>query len=39
MSAEIWDLYDEQGNKTGETWERSRAGKYPKGGAISYVIS
>ena len=31
MSAEIWDLYDEQGNKTGETWERSRAGEIPEG--------
>ncbi len=28
---EIWDLYDEQGNKTGETWERSRAQEIPKG--------
>ena len=25
MSMEIWDLYDEQGQKTGEIWERSRA--------------
>ena len=31
MSAEIWDLYDEQGNKTGETWERSRASEIPEG--------
>ena len=31
MSAEIWDLYDEQGNKTGETWERSRAKEIPEG--------
>ena len=31
MSAEIWDLYDEQGNKTGETWERSRDGEIPEG--------
>ena len=28
---EIWDLYDEEGNKTGETWERSRADKIPAG--------
>ena len=28
---EIWDLYDEQGNKTGETWERSRAKEIPDG--------
>jgi len=28
---EIWDLYDEQGNKTGETWERSRAYEIPAG--------
>ena len=28
---EIWDLYDEQGNKTGETWERSRAMEIPEG--------
>ena len=28
---EIWDLYDEQGNKTGETWERSRAKEIPEG--------
>ncbi len=28
---EIWDLYDEQGNKTGETWERSRAQEIPEG--------
>ena len=27
---EIWDLYDEQGQKTGETWERSRAGEIPE---------
>ena len=28
---EIWDLYDEQGRKTGETWERSRAREIPDG--------
>ena len=28
---EIWDLYDEQGNKTGETWERARANEIPEG--------
>ena len=28
---ELWDLYDEYGNKTGETWERSRAGEIPEG--------
>ena len=28
---EIWDLYDEQGQKTGETWERSRAKEIPEG--------
>ena len=28
---EIWDLYDERGNKTGETWERSRAREIPEG--------
>lgn len=28
---EIWDLYDEQGRKTGETWERSRAFEMPEG--------
>ena len=28
---EIWDLYDENGNKTGETWERSRAREIPEG--------
>ena len=28
---EIWDLYDEQGNRTGETWERSRAREIPEG--------
>lgn len=28
---EIWDLYDEKGNKTGETWERSRAKGIPEG--------
>ena len=28
---EIWDLYDEQGRKTGETWERSRAWEIPEG--------
>lgn len=27
---EIWDLYDEKGNKTGETWERSRAKEIPE---------
>ena len=27
---EIWDLYDEQGRKTGETWERSRAMEIPE---------
>ena len=31
MSMEIWDLYDEQGQKTGETWERSRAREIPEG--------
>ena len=31
MFMEIWDLYDEQGNKTGETWERSRAKEIPEG--------
>ena len=31
MFMEIWDLYDEQGNKTGETWERSRAYEIPEG--------
>ena len=31
MSMEIWDLYDEQGQKTGETWERSRAWEIPEG--------
>ncbi len=30
-SMEIWDLYDEQGRKTGETWERSRAMEMPDG--------
>ena len=28
---ELWDLYDEQGQKTGETWERSRAREIPEG--------
>ena len=28
---EIWDLYDEQGNRTGETWERARAMEIPEG--------
>ena len=28
---EIWDLYDAQGIKTGETWERSRAREIPEG--------
>ena len=28
---EIWDLYDEQGSKTGETWERIRAREIPEG--------
>ncbi len=28
---EIWDLYDEQGRKTGETWERARAKEIPEG--------
>lgn len=28
---EIWDLYDDQGRKTGETWERSRAAEIPEG--------
>ena len=27
---EIWDLYDAQGNKTGETWERARAKEIPE---------
>ena len=31
MSMEIWDLYDERGQKTGETWERSRAREIPEG--------
>ena len=31
MDMEIWDLYDEQGRKTGETWERSRAMEIPEG--------
>ena len=30
-SMEIWDLYNEQGQKTGETWERSRAMDIPEG--------
>ena len=28
---ELWDLYDAGGNKTGETWERSRAKEIPEG--------
>ena len=28
---EIWDLYDEEGRRTGETWERSRMKEIPKG--------
>ena len=28
---EIWDLVDEQGKNTGETWERSRAAEIPEG--------
>lgn len=28
---EMWDLYDEQGRKTGEIWERSRAREIPEG--------
>ena len=28
---EIWDLYDEQGRKTGETWERTRITEIPEG--------
>ena len=28
---EIWDLYDEQGKPTGETWERARASEIPEG--------
>ena len=28
---ELWDLYDETGRKTGETWERSRAREIPEG--------
>ena len=28
---EIWDLYDENGQKTNETWERSRALEMPDG--------
>ena len=31
IALEIWDLYDRQGNKTGETWERSRAYEIPEG--------
>ena len=31
MKMEMWDLYDEQGRKTGETWERSRAREIPEG--------
>ena len=31
MASEIWDLYDLEGRKTGETWERSRAGEIPEG--------
>lgn len=28
---EIWDLYDEEGKKTGETWERARMREIPEG--------
>lgn len=28
---EIWDLYDEEGRRTGETWERRRAKEIPDG--------
>ena len=28
---ELWDLYDGQGRKTGETWERARAAEIPEG--------
>ncbi len=28
---ELWDLYDENGTKTGETWDRSRAREIPEG--------
>ena len=28
---EIWDLYDANGNRTGETWERSRMKEIPEG--------
>lgn len=28
---EMWDLYDEHGNRTDETWERSRADEIPEG--------
>ena len=28
---EKWDLYDEQGRKTGETWDRERAMEIPEG--------
>ncbi len=28
---ELWDLYDEQGRKTGETWERAWAAEIPEG--------
>ena len=28
---EIWDRYDGEGRKTGETWERSRAREIPEG--------
>ncbi len=31
MIMEVWDLYDDQGQKTGETWERSRAMEIPEG--------
>ena len=31
MTMELWDLYDEQGQKTGKTWERSRAREIPEG--------
>ena len=30
-SMETWDLYDEQGRKTDETWERSHAREIPEG--------
>ena len=28
---ELWDLYDEHGTPTGETWERARANEIPEG--------